>query len=127
MASVRLAETLGRELGKRGWLIASGLARGVDAAAHRGAVYGGRSVAVLGSGVSNIQPPSSVSVARRLLRDGAIYAEVPPDALPTPGALMARNRLISGLAKGTIVVQAGSKSGSLEAARRARSPESTEG
>lgn len=120
-----LAETIGRELAGRGWMVASGLARGIDAAGHWGALDGGRTVAVMGSGVDNIQPQSNRDLARRILKQGAIYAEVHPQAQPAPSALMARNRLISGLAKATIVVQAGVKSGSMEAARRTRQQQKT--
>lgn len=118
--SVKIAETLGRELAQRGWVIVSGLARGIDVAGHRGALESGQTIGILGSGVNNVQPMSSRSIARRLLEKGAIYSEVPPDSLPSVGSLMARNRLISGLAKAVIVVQAGIHSGSMEAARRAR-------
>lgn len=117
--SVTLAETMGRELARRGWLISSGLARGIDAAAHRGALQTGSTVAFLGSGVSNIQPPSNRGLALRLMEVGAIYAEVSPEFVPSPASLMARNRLISGLAKATIVIQAEAQCGSMETARKA--------
>ena len=123
--AVSFAENAGRELAQRGWLVVSGLARGIDAAAHRGAVKSGRTVAILGSGVSNIQPMSNRELARQLMRQGAIYAEVAPETLPGAATLMARNRLISGLAKALIVVQAGIESGSMEAARRARQQQRT--
>jgi DNA processing protein len=119
-ASVHLAESLGREMAKRGWLIVSGLARGIDAAGHRGALQAGHTVAMVGCGVDELYPIQNRPLARKLLRQGAIYAEVPPKTLPSPGTLMARNRLIAGCAKATVVVQAGQHSGSLEAARRAR-------
>lgn len=118
--SVTLAETMGYELARRGWLVASGLARGIDAAAHRGAVRGGgSSAAFLGSGVGNIQPSSNRGLARRLIEQGAIYAEVTPETLPSPASLMARNRLISGAARATVVIQAEAQCGSMEAARKA--------
>lgn len=113
------AERLGRELAARGWVIVSGLAKGIDTAAHRGAVGVGRTCAVLGSGVDGIYPPENRSLARRIQQHGAIYAEVPPEYEPSKGALMARNRLIAGLSKALVVVEAGEKSGSIEAARRA--------
>ncbi len=111
---------LAYELARRGWLVVSGLARGVDAAAHRGAVKGGRSVALVGCGVDSLYPVSNRKLAEDLLEHGAIYAEVPPGTLPTAGSLMARNRLIAGLGKALMVMQAGERSGSLEAARRAQ-------
>jgi DNA processing protein len=118
--SEHLAEAIGRELAARGWLVVSGLARGIDAAAHRGALLAGQTVAVLGCGVENIFPVQNRALADHILPTGAIYAEVPPGTLPTAGTLMARNRLITGLAKATIVIQAGIDSGAMEAARRAR-------
>ena len=118
--SVTLAENLGRELAARGWLIVSGLARGIDTAAHQGALLAGQSVAMVGCGVDNIFPVQNRKLAEHILRAGAIYAEVPPGTPPTAGTLMARNRLISGLSRAVIVVQAGFTSGSMEAARRAR-------
>ncbi len=117
--SVTLAETMGYELARRGWLVASGLARGIDAAAHRGAIRAGSSVAFLGGGVSNVQPSSNRGLARRLMEQGAIYAEVTPETIPSPASLMARNRLISGAARATVVIQAEAQCGSMEAARRA--------
>ena len=115
-----LAESLARELAARGWLVVSGLARGIDTAAHRGALMTGRTVAVLGGGVDAVYPTRNRSLAEAIIREGAIYAEVPPGTVPSVGTLMARNRLISGLSKALIVVQAGIESGSMEAARRAR-------
>jgi DNA processing protein len=70
--------------------------------------------------VENIFPVQNRTLADHILQSGAIYAEVPPGTLPTAGTLMARNRLITGLAKATIVIQAGIHSGAMEAARRAR-------
>lgn len=118
--SLQLAQRLGQALTERGWLVVSGLALGIDAAAHRGALLAGHTLAMLGCGVNNIHPRQHQQLAETILHKGALYCEVSPEALPSPGALMARNRLISGLARATIVVQAGLGSGSLEAARRAR-------
>lgn len=115
-----MAESMGRELAARGWLVVSGLARGIDTAAHRGALMSGPTVAVLGCGVDDVYPIRNRALAEDIIRDGAIYAEVPPGTIPSPGSLMARNRLISGLSKAVIVVQAGIDSGSMEAAQRAR-------
>ncbi|MFP4321087.1 MAG: DNA-processing protein DprA [Anaerolineales bacterium] len=115
-----MSERLGYELARRGWLVVSGLARGVDAAAHQGAIRGGRSIAITGCGVDEIYPVSNRGLAADLLQHGALYAEVPPGTIPSPGSLMARNRLIAGLAKVVIVMQADEQGGSLETARRAR-------
>lgn len=118
--SAALAERVGRELAARGWLIVSGLARGIDAAAHHGALKGGHSAAVLGCGVDVVHPVSNRGLAQRLLKSGVLYAEAPPGAPPTPGALMARNRLIAGLSKAVIVIEAELACGSMETARHAR-------
>jgi DNA processing protein len=75
---------------------------------------------VLGCGVDAIYPIRNRELAEQIVAEGAIYAEVPPGTLPSPGTLMARNRLISGLSKAIFVVEAGIGSGSMEAARRAR-------
>jgi DNA processing protein len=113
VTSIHLAESLG-------WTIISGLARGIDAAGHRGALQTGRTVAMVGCGVDELYPIQNRILAHKILAQGAIYAEVPPKTLPSAGMLMARNRLIASCAKATIVVQAGLYSGSMEAARRAR-------
>ena len=118
--SAIMAEAIARELTARGWLVVSGLARGIDAAAHRGALMSGPTVAMVGCGVDKIFPASNRGLADDIVQDGALYAEVAPGTLPSAGSLLARNRLISGLSKALIVVQAGLESGSMEAARRAR-------
>lgn len=118
--SAILAQNMARELTQRGWLVVSGLARGIDGAAHRGALESGQTVAMLGSGVDTIYPRQHADLGAQIIRNGAIFAEVPPGVVPSAGALMARNRLIAGVAKATIVIQAGYGSGSMEAARRAR-------
>lgn len=113
-----LAARLAGELAVRGWTIVSGLAAGIDAAAHRGALEaGGRTLAVLGSGLHTVYPPQNVRLAARIIRSGAILSETHPDAAPNSAALVARNRLISGLSHAVIVVEAGARSGSLHAAR----------
>jgi len=119
--SVRLAETLAQELGGRGWLVVSGLALGIDAAAHRGALQaGGRTVAVLGGGVDTPHPAQNRPLGDQIMQKGMVFAEVPPGTPPSAGALMARNRLIAGLAKAVFVLACDLDSGSLETARRAR-------
>ncbi len=111
-----LAEKLGHELARRGWTVVSGLARGVDLAAHNGAVRGGRTVAVLGSGLYHL-PPNKKALANHILANGAILSEMHPGISPNPATLVARNRLITGLSRAAIVVEAGEESGSLYAAR----------
>lgn len=117
-----MAEKMGYELARRGWIVVSGLALGIDAAAHRGAVQGGQTIAVLGCGVEAPFPMRHRKLSETILnRGGALYAEVPPGTAPSAGTLLARNRLIAGLARATIVIQSNKISGSLETARRARS------
>ncbi len=94
--------------------IVSGLARGCDGAAHRGALdAGGVTIAVLGSGADVIYPPEHDSLAEQIVRQGAVLSEFPPGAPPLPHHFRQRNRLISGLARGVIVIEANDKSGSL--------------
>jgi DNA processing protein len=116
-----LAATLAAALVAHGWTVISGLADGIDAAAHGGALRaGGRTLAVLGCGVRTIYPPGSGGLASRILAHGALLSETHPDAPPNSPALVARNRLISGLSRAVIIIEAGDTSGSLHAARFAQ-------
>ncbi len=125
-AARALAMALGRSLAAHGWTVISGLAAGIDTAAHRGALLaGGRTLAVLGSGVRMIYPQANAPLAAQILTQGALLSETHPDAAPDSRALVARNRLISGLSRAVIVVEAGESSGSLHAARFAREQERT--
>jgi DNA processing protein len=114
------AERLAASLARAGLTVISGLARGIDAAAHRGALAaGGRTIAVLGSGVLNIYPPEHESLADEVVASGAVVSENAPAAEPFSGAFPQRNRLISGMSLGVLVVEASTKSGALITARHA--------
>lgn len=116
------ASILARELALRGVTIVSGLAIGIDTAAHHGAleVQGGRTLAVLGSGIRMIHPRENSELGERISRHGALLSELMPNTPPRGPQLMARDRIVSGLSRAVIVVEAGPKSGSLDTAARAR-------
>lgn len=117
---IRAAETLAAGLARAGLTVVSGLARGIDAAAHRGAMAaGGRTLAVLGSGVLAVYPPEHEDLADEVAAHGAVVSEQPPLAVPSPGCFPRRNRIVAGLALGTVVVQAAERSGALITARLA--------
>jgi len=117
---LKIAEQLGASLARAGYTVVSGLARGIDAAAHRGALHaGGRTIAVLGSGVLNIYPPEHADLAREVIDSGALISELPPLTDPAVGTFPQRNRIVSGLSLGVVVVQAAERSGALITARLA--------
>ena len=112
--ALETAERLAADLAARGVVIVSGLARGVDSAAHRGALTKGRTVAVLGSGVDRVYPSEHASLARDIAaRGGLVLSEYPPGTPPLPFHFPMRNRLISGLSQAVVVIEAHEKSGSL--------------
>ena len=116
-SSLDVARALARDLAGLGFVIASGLARGVDEAAHRGALDAGATIGVLGCGLDRVYPPEHGPLAKVIAASGAIVSELPPSAEPKPEHFPRRNRIISGLALGVVVVEASLRSGSLITAR----------
>jgi DNA processing protein len=118
---LRVAAQLARGLARAGFTVVSGLARGIDAAAHRGALEaGGRTIAALAGGLSRIYPPEHAPLADEIAASrGCLITEAPMPMEPQPGMFPARNRIISGLARAVIIVEANVKSGALITARHA--------
>ena len=115
---VRNAVEFSRHLAKSGYAIVSGLAEGIDTAAHRGALdVGGRTVAFLGHGIDRVYPARNHDLAHQIATTGALVTEYPLGAAPDKRHFPERNRLISGLSLGTLVVEAARRSGSLITAR----------
>ena len=116
----KTAERLARELSMAGITIVSGLARGIDAAAHRGALEaGGRTIAVLGGGLLKMYPPEHADLAKEIRNQGAVVTESLPESSPKSGSFPRRNRIVTGLSLGVIVVEAAQRSGALISARLA--------
>ena len=116
--ALSVAFRLGGELAMRGIVVASGLARGVDSAAHRGALgVGGLTAAVLGSGLDRVYPSEHENLAQSIAETGVVLSELGPGAPPLPENFPLRNRIISGISLAVVVVEASEKSGSLITAR----------
>lgn len=116
IAGKKMAERLGRDLADAGFTVVSGLARGIDTAAHQGSIGGG-TVAVVAGGVDVIYPPENDALYRDIAQRGTVLAESPLGTEPQARHFPRRNRLISGLSLGVVVVEAALKSGSLITAR----------
>jgi DNA processing protein len=114
----RLAEDIARDLGAAGFVVVSGLARGIDHAAHRGSLDSG-TIAVVAGGIDIAYPPDNEELQREIARRGVLVAEMPPGTVPQAKHFPRRNRLISGLSLGVLVVEAALQSGSLITARMA--------
>ncbi len=112
----RFAETLARGLADAGYVVVSGLARGIDAAAHTGALDGG-TVAVVAGGVDVVYPPENEALHRQIAERGLLVSDQPLGLAPRAGHFPRRNRIVAGLTLGAVVVEAGDKSGALITAR----------
>ena len=116
----RVAHRLAKDLSQVGVVVVSGLARGIDAAAHRGALEGPTAtVAVMATGLDRIYPPEHKELARTIAATGALITESEPGTIPLPGYFPVRNRIISGLSLGVVVVEAAERSGALITVRMA--------
>lgn len=115
-----MARSLGRALAESGLVVVSGLALGIDGAAHHGALEaGGRTVAVLGGGTDVVYPRQHAGLRSEILRHGVLVSEHPAGTAPRPGQFPRRNRIVSGLSLGVVVVEATLRSGSLSTAAHA--------
>ncbi|MFZ5979311.1 MAG: DNA-processing protein DprA [Candidatus Zixiibacteriota bacterium] len=114
------AFNLAAKLVEAGIVVVSGMAEGIDSSAHKGALEaGGRTVAVWGTSLDIVYPPANKLLAKMIAEKGCIYSEYFPDTGPNPAFFPERNRIISGLSEGVVVVEAGKKSGALITARQA--------
>jgi len=117
-AAIRFARTIAHDLTKCGWLVVSGLARGIDTAAHAGAIEGG-TAAVVAGGIDIVYPPENARLQSEIAERGLLIAEMAPGVEPRARHFPHRNRIIAGLTAGTVVVEAAPRSGSLITARLA--------
>ncbi len=111
---IRMAKNIAAGLSKAGVVVVSGMALGIDSAAHEGALSEvGATIAVLGGGLSRIYPPQNKKMAEKIAKKGAVISEYPMDMSPKPEYFPMRNRIISGLSRAVLIVEAGEKSGAL--------------
>ena len=113
MHGLEMAASMGRELAGAGAVVVSGLARGIDSAAHRGALETGNTVAVLGCGLARMYPPENKKLAEEISKKGALISEFPMKTGPELFHFPMRNRIISGMSRALVVVEAREKSGAL--------------
>ncbi len=121
IVGTRLASIYGKEMAFKiakdmalaGWTIVSGLARGIDTAAHEGALTSGRTIAVIGCGLSHMYPKENINLADSIKNQGALISEFPMPTLPTKYTFPLRNRIISGLSQGSLLIEAPLKSGAM--------------
>ncbi|MEM9471509.1 MAG: DNA-processing protein DprA [Pseudomonadota bacterium] len=114
----RFARDIARELGQCGWKVASGLARGIDTAAHEASLDQG-TIAVIATGLDVVYPPENAGLHEQIASDGCVVTEMPPGTQPRADLFPRRNRIIAGLAAGVVVIEAAVRSGSLITARLA--------
>lgn len=117
----RIAEALASDLAAAGITVVSGLAKGIDTAAHKGALQKGKTIAVLGSGLLNIYPRENSSLAEQITHAGALLSEFPLLAPPERSNFLLRNRIVSGIAHAVVLVEAPEESGAMHTMRLARS------
>jgi DNA processing protein len=122
VTGLRVAERIARECAEAGAVVVSGLARGIDAAAHTGALTAtGATIAVIGTGIDVVYPAEHRGLQARIAREGLLLSELPPSQRATRGSFPERNRLIAALSKVTVVIEAGHRSGALLTAKAAES------
>lgn len=115
-----MAASISGELAAAGYTVVSGLARGIDTSAHQGALAYGRTLAVIGSGLAHLYPPENRDLAHAIVQNGALISEFPMDTPPDRQNFPQRNRIVSGMTKGTLLIEAPIKSGAMITMDRAR-------
>lgn len=121
----QVALEIAEDLARTGITIVSGGAAGIDSLAHRGALKSGRTISVLGCGIENVYPAENRRLFERIVENGALISEYPPRLPPSRGQFLRRNRIIAGLSKGVVIVEAGEQSGALDTANHAIAYERT--